>query len=131
MAIEMARVKKGDILITEEFQYGQTRLLYGPVFLIDFERNEVAIQSGEDIRSFPPNKLWTIPAFLSHKLGKETPKVLPPSANHATRVLAGFLKSVLEGNIDQANQKDVLEELKKKNLPETRIQAVYEVMMRL
>lgn len=69
--IEIDRIRIGTILITEEFAAdGQWRLVYGLVVLIDRERQVVGIKTGEDIRSFRADQLWTIPAFIFRKRGE-------------------------------------------------------------
>ena len=72
--MELSRIKKGDILITEEVISGMRRLVYGPVVVIDNERGEVGIKVGEDIRSFPSGQLSTIYDFVNNcRAGKSSP----------------------------------------------------------
>jgi len=125
--VDIDRVRKGDILITEEPMFGQLRLLYGPVVLIDDERKEVAIELGEERRSFPTAKLWTIPAFMARKATVQQKIVI----NSGTRVLAGFIATLLEGGVDQRNFNDILGEIRKRGIRPARIQEVLEVLMNM
>lgn len=126
--IDISRARKGDILITEEFMFGQTRLLYGPVFLIDNERKEIALKIGEELRSFSAERLWTIPSFIARKAAGQQPKVL---ISPGTRVLAGFIATLLNGDMSQGDINDVLNEIKKKGIQPTKIQEGLEVLMNL
>lgn len=124
--VDINKIRKGNILITEEMMFGQMRLLYGPVFLIDNENNEVTIRLGEELRSFPVERLWTIPAFMVHKTAE--PKVL---ITPGTKVLAGFIATILGGNLERNNANEIVEEIKKKGIQPTRVQEALEVLMSL
>jgi len=125
--IDFNRVRKGDVLISEEFLAGQERLFYGPVVIIDHERKEVAIKMGEDARLFPVNRLWTIPSFLTHKTAGQ--QKIPIGSG--TKVLAGFIANVLTGNVKQGDVGDILELLKKRGITPVRTQEALEVLMNM
>lgn len=125
--IDIDKTRKGDILITDEPMFGQMRLLYGPVFLIDSERKEIAIKIGEELRSFPANRLWTIPSFINRR-AENQPKVL---INPGTKVLAGFITTLLSDSVSQNDINDVLEEIRKRGIQPVKIQEGLEVLMSL
>jgi len=124
--VDINKIRKGNILITEEMMFGQMRLLYGPIFLIDNENNEVTIRLGEDLRSFPVERLWTIPAFIVYKTAE--PKVL---ITPGTKVLAGFIATILDGDLERNNTNEIVEEIRKRGIQPTRVQEALEVLMNL
>jgi len=126
--IDIDRARKGNILITEEQMFGQMRLLYGPVFLIDKERGEITIKIGEELRSFPAGRLWTIPSFVAHKAPSRQPKVL---INPGTKVLAGFIATLLSDDMSRGDINDILDEIKKKGIQPVKIQEGLEVLLSL
>ena len=91
--MEISRIRKGDILITEETRFGFRRLVYGPVMIIDTERGEVGIKAEDDaIRSFLPKQLSTIYDFVNNcRAGRPSPN------RDGIQTLMGYIVSLAEG----------------------------------
>jgi len=89
--VNIEKVKKGDILITQEFSFGRLYYIYGPVVLIDYERQILGIKMGEDIRSFPPEQLSTIYDFVNNCRAGRSPNA------DTMKTLMGYIVSLAEG----------------------------------
>lgn len=126
--VDIDRIRKGDVLITEESVFGQLRLFYGPVVLIDDERKEVAIKLGEEMRSFPVSRLWTIPSFIANRRTNDPQKPSPKYNSDKIQNLMGFVVALAEGKVNESTLQEIAEELKKQGAKPTAPQELLEVL---
>jgi len=120
--VELSRIKKGDILITEEVISGMRRLVYGPVVVIDNERGEVGIRVGEDIRSFPSEQLSTIYAFTTN-YQTEKPD------DGGMRILMGYIISIAEGPVNEVDLHEIAGEFKRQGVKPATSRDVLETVL--
>lgn len=117
------QIRKGDILVAKEMRSGLPYWPCGPVITID--GNMVVIKDGENMRSFRPEELWTVPgycAYLEKELwnlrqqlnGRQGTK--PANGNVATTLMSGFIVAIAEGKVNGAVLQEVAKELRNKGV---------------
>lgn len=123
--VDIDRVRIDDILILEESLSGLTKLRFGPVIIIDRERGEVIIKVGSEMRSFPADRLWTIPAFITNcRSGGQK----PPNNDEVIRRLMGFIISLDEGKVNPAALREIAETLEQRGVKPIAPQELLEVL---
>ena len=139
--MDIDKVKQGDDLIAVELLYGQQKVVWGPVVDIDKEKNIIAIRAKDgSFRSFPANQLWPIPALFNYlnrdsqrSFNNQKPQPVTSSKEiQVIQVLAGFIKSVLEGTVSKEMMQEILSEIKKNtNIKSIRGQEALEALLNL
>jgi len=117
--VEMSKIRKGDILITEETRFGFQRIICGPVTIIDTERGEIGIKTEDNTtRSFPSEQLSTVYAFVNNC------RVRKSSPDHA---LMGYIVSLAEGQTNALQE--IADYLKKQGVKPVASQDVLEALL--
>lgn len=141
--MDIDKIKEGDDLITVEASYGQQRVVWGPVVDIDKGENIIAIRAKDgSFRSFPVNQLWSIPALFNYlnrnhntqrSFNDQKPQPVTSSKEiQVIQVLAGFIKSVLEGTVSKEMMQEILSEIEKNtNIKPVRGQETLEALLNL
>jgi len=121
--MEINKIRKGDILITEETRFGMRRYVYGTVVIIDYERNTIGIETKteEGIRSFPPKQLSTIYNFVNNCRARQS---LSDEEGLKT-----FIVSLADGQIDNSTLREIAEEFKKQGVKPVAPQDALEALL--
>jgi len=139
--MEIDRVNLGNILVAIESMYGRQMVVCGPVVNVDKEESIIGIRTEDgSLRSFPANQLWPVSALFNHlnrgfqhSFNNQRPQ--PVASNkeiQIIQVLAGFIKSILEGTVSKEMMQEILNEIEKKtNIKPVRGQEALEVLLSL
>ncbi|MFH1575678.1 MAG: hypothetical protein ABIB55_01900 [Candidatus Nealsonbacteria bacterium] len=119
--VNVRELKNGMTLLTHEYDELQERekAMFGSVFGVDAQRQEVILMIKGELRTFPANRLWRLPYEA------EVKKTITTSME---KMLMGFIVGINDGLVSTAGLQEIANAFKGHGIKPVRTQELVEVL---